>query len=167
MSSVWPRIKDLRVTLIAAGIITFFLCQRHAGFRIYLQVFILIPWIIGSAWKIIVNPKIRWLQTAKILIWLLSVAIITGSHYFLASRTRARAQEIVNAIAAYHATHGVYPESGYLESIGYTKDKIRSMVGMGGYLIENDKPSFFYASTYIIFETDSYNFNTRQWEHRN
>ena len=165
--SAWSRIKELRNTLIVAGIVTLLLCQRHLGYMVFFEILILIPWLLGSLWKIIKNPQIRSLQATKISIWLLSVVIIIGSHYSLASRTRAHAQEIVDAITAYHTAHGRYPEPKDLQSIGYTEDKIRSMVGgLGGYFIEGGQPSFFYASTYIIFETDNYDFSKREWVHR-
>jgi hypothetical protein len=160
-----PPIKALRGTIIAAGIATLVLSQRHLGFMVALAAFILLPWIIASIWISIANPQKRSLQAAKVAIWLLSMGVVIGVHYFIASQTRVSAQEVVDAVANYYTSHGTYPED--LQSIGYTKDKIRSMVGMGGYVFERDRqPYFFYASTYVPFEVDRYDFSKHEWTHR-
>lgn len=100
---------------------------------------------------------------AKIGIWLLSVVIIIGIQYVIAIQTQKDAQKIVNAILAYYESHSAYPEN--IQSIGYTKEDLRSIFGAGGYFFKEGKPYFFYASTYIPFETEHYDFIHRQWIH--
>lgn len=158
-----PQIKALHPTLIAAGVVTLFLCQRHLGFVVLFEVFILTLWIIASIWVSIRNPQQRSLQAAKVGIWLLSVGIVIGVHLLVATQTRAKAQKLVDAVMSHSASHGTYPED--LQSIGYTKDEVRSMIGMGGYHFENGQPFFFYASTYVPFETDHYDFSKHEWVH--
>ena len=36
---------------------------------------------------------------------------------------------------------------------------------MGGYFFDHGEPSFFYASTYVPFEIDDYDFVKREWVH--
>jgi hypothetical protein len=163
LMTAWPQIKTLRSTLIAAGVVALFLCQRHLGFMVLLEGLILAPWIVFSIWVSIKNPQQRSLRAAKVGIWLLSVGIVIGVHFFVATQTRERAQKLVDAVMSYHASHGAYPVD--TQSIGYTKEEVRSMIGMGGYRFEHSQPSFFYASTYVPFETEDYDFSKRKWKH--
>ena len=158
------QIKTLRPTLIAASVTTFLLCQRHLGFAVLFEAILLTPWAIASLWVGIRNPQQRSIQAAKVGIWLLSIGIVIGVHYFVATQTRADAQKVVEAVLSYHASHGTYPED--IEAVGYTKGDLRSMIGMGGYFIEEGRPSFFYASTFVPFETDHYDFSKQMWVHR-
>ena len=159
-----PQIKTLRSTFIAAGVVALFLSQRHIGFMVLFEELILAPWIVFSIWVSIKNPQQRSYQAAKVGIWLLSVGIVIGVHFFVATQTREKAQKLVDAVMSYYASHGTYPVD--TQSIGYTKEEVRSMIGMGGYYFEHGQPSFFYASTYVIYETDHYDFSKREWMHR-
>ena len=52
-----------------------------------------------------------------------------------------------------------------MNTIDHLKDQLKSMVGLGGYHAESGKPFFFYASTYVPFETERYDFETHTWKH--
>jgi len=58
---------------------------------------------------------------------------------------------------------GADPEN--IEAVGYSKNQLKALVGLGGYHCEHDEPRFFYASTYVPFETEHYDFETRTWQH--
>ncbi len=89
--------------------------------------------------------------------------IVIGAHYLLATQTRAKAQVLVDAVLLYHASHGSYPKD--LQTVGYAPETVKSMIGMGGYLLEENKASFFYTSTYVPFETEDYDFSKHEWVH--
>lgn len=161
--AVWPRIKMLGATIVAAGVVTLVLCQRHLGFAVLLEILVLLPWIVVSIWTAAGNSQQRPLLAAKVGIWLLSVGVVIGVHAVLASLTRAKAQKVVDAITSYYTAHGSYPVD--IQAVGYTEGEVRSMVGMGGYHFEFGRPSFFYASTYVPFATNDYDFSGREWTH--
>jgi hypothetical protein len=156
-------IKSLWQPIVTAGVLAFLFAQRHAGFMVIMEVLFLVPWTLWSAWVIAVKPQPRRLQSAKLGIWWLSVALIVGVHYVRATTTRASAQQVVDAVLAYRTAHGVYPAD--IQAIGYTKDQLRDMIGFGGYFMKDKKPLFFYASTYVAFETDHYDFARNEWTH--
>ena len=156
-------IKRLSGTIFAASIVTIFLCQPHNGFIAFFEVIILIPWVIMWIWRSIKTPELRLLYAVKMCIWILSIGITISVHFFIAYKTRQKAQMVVNAILDYHRSHGSYPPD--IQTIGYSKDDLRSMIGMNGYSFNQNKPNFYYASTYMIFETESYDFSKREWQH--
>ena len=157
------ELKALATTFITAFIVTLLLSQRHMGFAVAFEVMILLPWLAWSAWIMATQRARRRVQAAKSLIWVASVALIVGIHAWRAHQTREDAQRVVDAVLAYRAAHGAYPQS--TEAIGYTKDQLKSMIGFGGYFVESGKPFFFYASTYVPFETEHYDFETNTWTH--
>ena len=123
----------------------------------------LVPWLAFSAWVIATKPQRRLLQTAKVILWLSSVLVIVAVHWYVASVTRANAQHIADAILEYSRTHGEYPPN--LQAIAVTQAKLKAEVGLGGYVLRDGKPLFFYATPYIPFETDHYDFERRSWVH--
>lgn len=159
----WPQLRALSPTLVTATVVTVLLCQRHAGFLVLFEALILAPWILASIWRMIRNPQQRSPHAAKLVIWLLSIGIVIGFHVHLTTQTRAKAQMLVDAVISHHKSHGTYPKD--LQTIGYAKDEVRSMIGMGGYTLSTEGPFFFYASTYVPFGTDDYDFSAHQWVH--
>lgn len=161
--TISPQIKALRSTFIGAIVVTFLLCQRHVGFMVLFEVICVLVFIVISAWVSIRRPQQRSIQAAKIGVWLLSVGIVIGAHIILAKKTKIDAQKIVDAVITYQASHGAYPPN--IESIGFTKSERKSMIGLGGYFLTDGQPQFFYASTYVPFETEHFDFSKRIWRH--
>ena len=156
-------VMQLLPTLGVAGLITFLLCQRHGGFLVVFQAAILILACALNLWPFIKNRAGRPLLLAKLGIWLLSMAVIVVSHAMLAAHTRAKAQGVVDAINGYYQANGAYPSD--LGSIGYLPSAFKDEIGMGGYHLDGENPTLFYASTYIAFATEHYDFNNGVWLH--
>jgi hypothetical protein len=163
LMTISPQIKALRSTFIGAIVVTFLLCQRHAGFMVLFEAICVLVFVAISIWVSIHRPQQRSIQAAKVGVWLLSIGIVIGVHIILAERTKIDAQKIVDAIITYHASHGAYPPN--IESIGYSESERKSMIGFGGYFFTNGQPDFFYASTYVPFETENFDFSKRIWWH--
>lgn len=160
---VRSHLKALRSTIVAAGLATLILCQRHLGFMVLFEVIFATPWIACSLWIIVRNPQHRSLQSIKVGLWVVSMITVIVVHWAMATQTRANAQIMVDAIMEYATFHHTYPPD--LQTLGYSNDDIRSKIGLSGYGFNNGKPYFFYASTYVPFETDHYDFAKREWEH--
>ena len=158
-----PTVRSLWKPLIGAGVVTFFLAQPFIGFMLVPMMFILIPWTLHSLWVIATKPPQRRRQQTLLGIWWISVALIIGIHYVRATVTRSNAQQVVDAVIAYHKAHGTYPDSS--DAIGYPKDKLHDMIGVGGYSMSDGKPAFYYATPYLIYETDHYDFVKNEWRH--
>ncbi len=162
------ELKSLLGSLLAAGITTFLLSQRGAGFMLIFFGFFFIPWLLQSIYYCISKPAQRWLLIRKMLIWLIALFMITGIHLVRHHHVRNQAQDIADRIQHYADQHGHYPPD--LKSISTPKEQQIATPGSFYYGFPHDhepgaKPELFYASTYVVFEVERYDFNTRRWEH--
>lgn len=156
-------IRSLVSTLFGVGLLTFLLCQRHAGFLVIFEALFVFGFIVQSIWVCFRQPQRRLIQATKVTLWIVSILIVTGYHYYLAKRTQAQAEEIVDAVISYQAKHGVYPKDS--EAIGYNESELKSQLGWSAYFLAEGKPIFFYAVTYLPFEIVGYDFSKRKWLH--
>jgi uncharacterized membrane protein YhdT len=109
------------------------------------------------------HPERRLVQTAKIALWVSSITAIVAVHWYVAAQTRSNAQAIVDAVLEYSKSHGSFPAD--LQFIGYRDEDVQSKLGMGGYSFNDGHPVLLYASTYIPFEADYYDFGKNKWLH--
>jgi hypothetical protein len=101
-------------------------------------------------------------RLVTLLLVLSTVCVVSGRHAWLAVDVRHNANTLVADIEAYKSTHGKFPDE--LASLGtWSEARLRSELGMGGYLFADGRPIVSYASTYIIFETWRYDFDARRW----
>ena len=159
-----PSLTTLGSTLIGAGMVTLLLCQRHCGFMLFLVLLFLLPWLLVSLWRGLRHPEQRAQRASQAAIWLCSVSLIVGVHLHMAIQTRDHAQRLVEKVSAYQQRHGRYPANA--QALGYSDAQIRELLGLGDYFLTEGKPSLFYASTYMPFETEMYDFSLQQWRHR-
>ena len=52
-----------------------------------------------------------------------------------------------------------------LEDVGISKSTFEEHLGLGGYVCKDQQPFLFYASTYVPFETENYDFTKHEWRH--
>lgn len=157
------QIRALRSTLILAAVVILLLAQRKTGFMLLFLALPLLPWLLYNLYIIATQPARRKLQGTKMAIWVLTVLVIIGIHYNLHVSTRASADEVVGKIRIYSNERGSYPPN--LEAIGMSNAQLRSRLGWSGYSIEAGKPHLSYASTYIPFHTERYDFESNKWRH--
>lgn len=157
------KIPAARTTLALAGATMFLLSQRHMAFMLVFVVLPLLPWLIYSTFVMVRNPAKRAVQSQKVVIWITAVSVVVGIHAYRHTATRHQAQSIANAIQAYSLHNGACPSS--LEAISMTKAQLKAQLGISHYACEFGKPSLFYASTLIPFETDHYDFEKNVWQH--
>ncbi|MGZ3241541.1 MAG: hypothetical protein ACXWJK_15025 [Burkholderiaceae bacterium] len=156
-------LAGLHGTLIGAGVLAFLLLQKHSGFMILFVWLFLIPWIFYSAWVIVRQPQRRSIQAKKVFVWVAFSTIVVGYHLQLHNETRRKAQHIADKITDYMTAKGACPVK--LETIGLSNKSLREEIGLSGYQCEGGKPVLFYASTYVPFETDHFDFKRREWVH--
>jgi hypothetical protein len=152
------------ISLMWASLMTLFLAMPHSGFMLYLAVIPLSIWTLYSIYLSVRKPELRANQLTRVSIWLVVVALVVGIHYFRHVTTRQSADEVVSAINRYSATHGTCPAT--LDEMGFSRQQLRDKLGMAGYGCEEGKPYFFYAVTYIPFDTFDYDFSKGAWKYR-
>lgn len=156
-----PKFSAYRGTAIAATILGLLLSQRHAGFMIFIVWLILFPWLVVRIFLAYIKPEQRPLIITRASLWIVMSIIVLSSHAYMHFRARANAQVIVDSILAYEMKNGNYPDS--LEAIGIDNKQMRSALGLSGYFYKEGKASFFYASTYVPFMVEQYDFAEKRW----
>jgi hypothetical protein len=158
-----PRLSAYRGTLIVSVVLGLLLCQRHLGFAIGLVWVVLLPWVavnMFSAYK----QSGRWpLFITKTCIWALMSVAVLGWHVYLYYSVRAEAQRIVERVIASRRTNGVFPEN--LAVVGVSDEQRKNALGLSGYFRKESGAFLFYASTYVPFEVEQYDFAAARWTH--
>lgn len=158
------RTGNWRGAVVAASVTAVLLSQRHSGFLLIFEALFLIPWLVYSAYVMVTQPARRKTQCVRVLAWLLSVAVVVGVHLYVAHTTRSHAEEIVQRIKSYVVQHGRCVAT--LDELGLSREALRATVGLSAYGCDAaGKPSFFYAVTYVPFETYSYDFDGGVWQY--
>ena len=157
-------IRAWLTTLLIAVVVTPPLCMRYNGFMLLPLICFLLVYLVASPWSDFRHPEKRVLRAGQAAIWLCCVSLIVGVHVYRATSARDHAQLLVEKVIAYRQSHGRYPATA--QALGYSDKQLRELFVMGGYFLTDGKPYLFYASTYMPFESESYDFALRQWQHQ-
>lgn len=140
------------------------LSQRHLGFALYVVFIWMAPWLLYTLFRCQRHPTEWRPRLINVGMWCLCIALVLTSHLIMYRNAQAYGQQVTTQIEAYRTRHGNYPAS--LEEAGISKAVFREHLGLGAYMYENGHPSLFYASTYVPFDTESYDFTRHIWAHR-
>lgn len=92
----------------------------------------------------------------------MSVTVVSW-HFYVHHSTRGKAQKIVDKIESFHASNRTYPVE--ISDVGVSKDQMKELLGLSYYINKNGKVLFGYASTFVAFEFEEYNFANHTWIH--
>ena len=160
---MFPMRNGLMRTLIASLIVVLLLAQRHSGFMLSLVLLFLVPWLAYSGYRCIRFPTERNLRIKKAIVWFVAVLVIFSVHLVMYWSAKSYALSISEKIEAYISSHGQCPTE--LEDVGISKRAFKEHLGLGSYACKDQRPFFFYASTYVPFETEYYDFTNHEWRH--
>ena len=156
--------KQLFVTLISAFVFVLILSQRHAGFLIIFFAIPFVVWVLYTLHIAVKNPILRKWNFYRIVTWCVAFLLVFTIHLHYYQVTREYGNRVAELILEYKRIHGTYPVE--IEQVGIRKADLRSNLGMGSYSLNENKPSLFYAVTYIAFDVYSYNFEIQDWEYK-
>ncbi|MFZ6653943.1 hypothetical protein [Undibacterium sp. TJN19] len=165
LQKLYTKFRPLASCIAGVSFITLTLMQRHFGFALILVMLFWLPWLFYSIYIMGRHPPQRTLRGAKIAIWLTGFAIIIAGHIWMASVARQYANQAVASIEQYRQEKGHYPPDS--ATAGLSRQWLRKHLGTTAYGINEGKPYFVYASTYIVFDLESYDFSNGQWQHIN
>ncbi len=120
-------------------------------------------WIPYSLFLMVWKPARRNTQIAKIILWGVSVSVVVAVHTHRAQEIRARADKALALILKYKADTGVFPAS--LEDAGWSDAPGRSGLAKIFYGNKDGSPMLFYAATFIVFDTYSFDFDAGTWRY--
>jgi hypothetical protein len=124
---------------------------------VYVAIF-LIFWLPYSLYMIVRKPERRKVQSIKIGIWFLMIAIVLTIHQVRKVDTRNYAGSVVLKIEQFHQNQGRYPDS--LDQIGISQAELKDKLSLPHY---SNKPQFYYADTVTIFHLWTYDFGRHEW----
>lgn len=155
------QLRCLRNTILAAGICTLVIAQRHAGFMLIFVVLPLVIWLPFVLHEIVVRPQVRTIQSIRIGIWIIALAVIAGNHFRMHTIARRAASAIVATVDSYRQSHGNYPAK--IEDIGVTRQTSNEYLGKIIYFNDEKRTVLEYSSTFIPFAMDRYDFRKQIW----
>jgi len=148
---------------IAAAVIIFIFSQKHAGFMLAFVMLLSLPFLVFNIVVMIKNPDRRRFLRNKILLWIGAFACVIAWHGYLHISSRKIADEVVSMVQQYTAKNGHCPES--LADLGLPEDWLKSRLGFSDYRCKEGQPHLYYATTYIVFDTEHYDFMNHTWIH--
>ncbi|GHT96836.1 hypothetical protein AGMMS49545_22960 [Betaproteobacteria bacterium] len=119
-------------------------------------------WVIVSIVHAVVIPDMRKFLLARVLIWIVAIAVVFGIFEIKHKIMRGYADEVVEKVKVYYAAHGHYPKT--LAEIGIEQQKFKETLGRrSGYLCMGDAPRIFYTAPIDGFDTWFYDFAGNEW----
>lgn len=155
--------NGLMATLFASVIVMLLLVQRHSGFMLAVVLLFLIPWWAYSGYRCLRFPGERKLRITKAIVWLVAVVVIFSVHLVMYRSAQRYSLGVSEKIEAYISRHGQCPAE--LEDVGISTPAFKAQLGLGSYVCQEQRPFLFYASTYVPFETEYYDFTHHEWRH--
>ena len=151
----WPTILATAILLYAA--------RPGAGILLPLWLPVLLVWFPRMAWIAWRRPARRRAQGIKAMAIVAAIAIAGFAHGRYESRSRAQAQNVVDAVTAYRARHGAYPDN--LAPLGLDEQALRRDWEVR-YLNNDGRQRVFYAAEFSVFDSWEYDFAKPGWVYK-
>lgn len=161
--SLLTGFRQYRNTIATALVLGLLASARHAGVMLLLVWPILILYGLAATVKAIRNPELRNPLLVKASIWVFMSVLVVSWHLFMHHSTRDKAQQIADKIESFRALKGVYPVD--ISDIGMSYKEMKAMLGLSYYINKDGKVIFGYASTFVPFEYEEYDFASQAWAH--
>ena len=155
-----PGARVYLSTALTCLIFTLVVAQKHCGIGLLLAAPFMAVWMAATAWSMWRKPAQRRVAGVKMLMWTVVLLALACVHGYYARAARAEAQQAVAAVLAYGVQHQGFPASLAAAGIDQTGLKKRWMLA---YTLDRGKPVLFYASTFMPFETISFDFERGAW----
>ena len=148
----WPTLLATLVILSSA--------RPGAGLLLPLCLPILLPWFARMAWLAWRRPRRRKAQAIKAVVLVAAVAGGALAQGRYEHQAREHAQEVVDAVAAWHAGHGRYPDD--LAQVGLDEPALLRDWQVR-YLNRDGQHRVVYSATFTVFDSDTYDFDKPGW----
>ena len=147
----------MRDTVVAACLLGALFSVRGMATGLVLVAITMAFWLPYSLVVITRNPERRKVQSLKVGIWTLMVAIVLAFHFARHVHVRTHADAAVQKIEQFRHAQGRYPER--LDEVGLGAE-LRDKLGAVHY---SNRPHFYYANTMAAFHMWSYDFSEHEW----
>lgn len=152
-----PKHPLLRTVIAALVLGAMFQMNMAAVGLVYVGLYLLL-WIPVSLYQMVRKPEIRKVQSLKIGIWFLMIAVVLGIHQFRKVNTRNFANSLVQKIEGFKKQQGRYPDS--LEEVGISQTELDKAIVRPRY---SNQPRLYYPDTFMIFHVWRYDFEKHEW----
>ncbi len=155
-------ILEYKKTILECCVVAFCTAPAHAGFMLVFFVPFFMFWLLYSLFVIWRRPERRRSQTVRLVLWSILFTSIGCTHWYYASASRKDAEMVAQKLLLYKANHGTFPPS--LAEVDLDADGLKRR-WMLYYSMSRNEPLLFYASTFTLFETYSYDFKKNEWNY--
>lgn len=155
-----PRsaVRDFAFTLILVFIVLS-ATRQDVGFLLPLLSPFLLLWFIRLAWIAWRQPARRKVQAIKFGCVAATVALVVLIQGNIQREARAKALQVVSAVAAYRAQHGSYPDD--LAQAGLDENALRRW--RVRYISRDSQHRVTYPAVFTVFDSYSYDFDKPAW----
>jgi hypothetical protein len=155
--------RKLYPAIIAAVIFVYVMTTQLPGVFIWAVVVFMPIWVIASIIHAAVVPDMRKFLLMRVFIWVVAVAAVFGIYDVKDKIMRHYADEVVEKIKTYSATHGHCPKT--LSDIGIEKQEFKKELGYRSiyYCIDDSLPFLMYTVPISGFDTYHYDFTGDEW----
>ena len=151
-------------TLLGEGMVSLVSALPHFAALIGVSCVFVVPWSVYSIQLSIWRPQERGLRLFRVGVWVSLLGIAALVHVHRHTSTQANVNPIAAAISNYIDLIGKCPAE--LAQVGYSTEDLRAAAGgLSSYHCADGNPTLVYASTYRVFETETYDFEERVWRH--
>ncbi len=153
------RVREFAFTaLLALMVLTG--AGRNAGFVLPLLLPVLLLWFLRVAWVAWRQPARRRAQAIKlgVIATLVVAAWLVQAHF--QRETKAQAQKVVDAVLAWHARNGSYPDN--LAAVGLDEQALRRDWDVR-YFNREGQRQVLYPATFTLFDSFVYDFDKPGW----
>lgn len=146
---------------IGAAFVAFMAAQLHLGYMIFFPIIVLVIWVLYNLFRSRREPqRIKRPFFIKIGLWLLAIAVVFVSHWYLGRAARQDGELLAIHVLQFRSLHGTYPKN--MAEAGVTDPSFGRRWRMG-YGLSEGQPYLIYASTFTPFDSYSYDFDSKQW----
>jgi len=150
--------------VIGAAAFVFFAVHEGGGFMIYLVAPFLLIWFLYSGFIFWKRPERRRVHGIAAGIWLLAIGSVAAVHVWYHHEARKAAEGVVATVLEFRKQHGAYPPTD--QAAGITPGSTADRWGIG-YVLTDGAPRVIYASTFQIFGSYDYDFESGTWQYYN
>jgi hypothetical protein len=148
----------VRDSAIAASLLGALFALHGMATGLVFVAIVMMFWLPYSLFVIVRNPARRKVQSQKVGIWMLMVAVVLAIHLYRHHDARGYADSIVQRIDQFRNMQGRYPDN--MEEIGMSTAELKVRLITPYY---TNRPKFYYANTMAGFHMWSYDFEKREW----
>lgn len=146
--------------------IVFVAVGTQPGYSLYAWLFLipLLPWLMYTLVRGLVQSKERMRRLPKVALWVLAVAIVLGVTNYNERAVRRQADAALARVNTYYARTHTWPAK--LDDTGLDGAALQKQWRIFYRPNTDGPPRLYYAAPHMLFDVWEYDFDTRSWKYQ-